>query len=98
MTQWFDSTKGCSDMSSGYTSPMPYTNTNTGSHMPNYSPVERNIINKLKEDNSKLLANVRTLEEENKKLKAEGVSLLEIFGTLTTQLRRLSNGNNGNPF
>ena len=50
---------------------MPYTNTNTGSHMPNYSPVERNIINKLKEDNSKLLANVRTLEEENKKLKAE---------------------------
>ena len=55
----------------GYTSPMPYTNTNTGSHMPNYSPVERNIINKLKEDNSKLLANVRTLEEENEKLKAE---------------------------
>jgi predicted RNase H-like nuclease (RuvC/YqgF family) len=53
------------------TSPMPYTNTNTGSHMPNYSPVERNIINKLKEDNSKLLANVRTLEEENEKLKAE---------------------------
>jgi cell division protein FtsB len=65
---------------------MPYTNTNTntGSHMPNYSPVERNIINKLKEDNSKLLANVRTLEEENEKLKAEWEDLPDYSGLVKT--------------